>query len=305
MIVIVLVLAMNNISLAGDGGPQDLPFVYPEVKSQTNIHFDADHCLECHLQEPVSKDTPLLRFSDYLQTCRCHGYTADSYTHPLGSGSSPDMQKDLPEDLPLENGKITCNTCHLIAGQCSADKNAKKYNPNFLRADPYQPRTTFCYQCHDKSRYKRLNPHEQLDADGNIIESKCLYCHKFKPDEENATLEKQRRGEKGSVEFIAEFFRLCFRCHFRQTRGHLINANHLTRNPPEKILSNMVLSEKNMNVILPLDDEGGLTCATCHNPHQKGVIPSESPGAKGASEEQRLRVPMEGNRICRACHSSK
>jgi cytochrome c peroxidase len=64
-------------------------------------------------------------------------------------------------------------------------------------------------------------------------------------------------------------------------------------------------SVKELGVILPLDKEGKVTCPTCHNPHEKGVLPDEEASAQGASEKYRLRLAAQNLQICIACHKDK
>ncbi len=298
----IILLAFCSLVYAEDNKDQFIPFLNKDVTVSTDIHFSEKYCTECHLQIPKTDGNIFLRFKDYNVTCRCHGYSPESYTHPVGITPSADSKSKIPQKFPLEDGKITCNTCHFISMQCNGDQDLNKQNSRFLRVFSFKSRTALCFQCHESSQYERLNPHEQLDTDGNIIEKKCLYCHRFKPDEKHATLQLQRSGAPGTVEFVAEMSTLCFRCHFRKTKRHIINMNHL-RKPSVKIRSKMKKSERKLKVILPLDDAGGITCPTCHNPHQRGVIPLQSPGARGASEKSRLRVPYAQNRICKACHN--
>lgn len=293
---------MSSIAYAEKSSQDEVLFISSDVTATTNIHNNEYYCTECHENKPGKGGDISLRYSDYSVTCRCHGYKPGKYRHPVGVEPSWSMKRRIPDDFPLEDGKITCNTCHAVAMQCDPEQRVPGQNAHFLRVSSLTSRTALCYSCHNAGKYDRLNPHEQIDGEGNILRNKCRYCHKVKPDEKSATLKKQRAGEKGTVEFVAEFFTLCFRCHYKQTAAHLINANHLTREPPATILSNIKISERELGIILPLDDEGGLTCATCHNPHQRGIIPIDSPAAKGASEIKRLRVPKAGHRICRACH---
>ncbi len=292
---------MNTLAHAAEENLQDIPFLNQEVTFGTDVHFNEKHCTECHLQLPSKGGETFLRFSDYTATCRCHGYTSENYSHPVNIPLPAEIKEKMPPDFPLQEGKITCNTCHAIEIQCDIEHDSQQLKRKFLRRYSFQSRTALCFQCHEESNYKRLDPHEQLDEAGEIIEEKCLYCHEIKPDEKQATLKKQRRGAPGTVEFVAELSTLCFRCHFRQTKRHIVNMNHLQR-PPAKIRANMLKSERKLRVILPLDDAGSITCATCHNPHQRGVIPFESPGAKGASEKSRLRVTNTNNQICKVCH---
>jgi hypothetical protein len=203
---------------------------------------------------------------------------------------------NIPDSFPLADGKVSCATCHDMYIQCQDNTRYKIINKRFLRGAPYVSRTSLCFKCHDETKFKRLDPHNQLTADGKIIEDKCLYCHVDKPDQDSATFDE--------VKLIGDLKVLCFRCHFKQSQFHPINANHLLK-PNEKILSNLKNSEATFGVVLPLDYEGKITCSTCHNPHEKGVIPGDRASSKGASEKYRLRLAQENLIICAACHKDK
>jgi hypothetical protein len=134
-----------------------------------------------------------------------------------------------------------------------------------------------------------LDPHTQLNAWGKIIVEKCLYCHTEKPDE--------NRARYKDVQFIGDLEVICQRCHV--IRGnHAGNVNHLVK-PSTRTLTRMQAMEKEFGIILPLDANGQLTCITCHNPHDKGVIQAESPAAKGAGSKYRHRLP---GGLCVECH---
>jgi hypothetical protein len=55
---------------------------------------------------------------------------------------------------------------------------------------------------------------------------------------------------------------------------------------------------------IPLDEAGKITCYSCHNPHEKGLLPEANPRSVGADVKQaanhRLRI-REGQ-VCVACH---
>jgi nitrate/TMAO reductase-like tetraheme cytochrome c subunit len=134
-----------------------------------------------------------------------------------------------------------------------------------------------------------LNPHKQLDANKKIIVEQCLYCHIEKPDEKYS-------GSKDIV-LKSNIEVLCQRCH--NIKGnHSGNANHM-RKPSAKILKQMNIMKERFNIILPLDSEGKLTCSTCHNPHEMGVIAAQKPSAKGADDKYRHRLP---GKMCTECH---
>ena len=298
--IVVILLFFSNVAVAGESDMQSMQFVNSDVTASTNIHFDKRYCHECHTKTPVRGGNLFLRFDDIIQTCRCHGYTPDTYTHPVEIFPSPAIKAKIPPQLPLTNGKITCKTCHLIQWQCRPDRKSKRRNYIFLRVNPFLSRTAICFQCHDENQYKMFDPHNQLDASGKVIDEKCLYCHTEKPNEKTDTFNP--RGGKGQgVKLVGNLSVLCFRCHYKQSKLHPINANHLKK-PPVKILQNMRRSERQFGITFPLNYKGEVTCATCHNPHERGVIPLKKATAKGASEKARLRLPAVADKICLACH---
>jgi hypothetical protein len=262
------------------------------VTDKTNVHYTGKYCLVCHEQTP-QKGSKFLKYEeDYKQLCRCHYKTAKRDVHPSDIAVPKRLKKRIPNDFPLRNGKIACITCHDVFAQCrdGKPKSAIKIGQNFLRGGPYRRQTTFCFKCHDKTKYERFNPHKQLDKNGKIITRKCLYCHKKVPD-------VKTEGFK-DVELIGDLGILCIRCH-NKTDKTTLHAQHL-RKPSKKVLARIKQTEIELGIVLPLNYDGTITCATCHNPHEKGVIPSERAGAKGAGMKHRQRLP--GN-ICTKCHA--
>ena len=268
----------------------------PKVKSgavtdRTNVHYSAKYCTVCHEQTPREGNKYLKYGGDYKQLCSCHYKTAGRDVHPSDVALPKEFMKRIPKDFPLSNGKITCNTCHDVYAQCrdGKPKGAFTIGRNFLRGGPYRKPITLCFKCHDKTKYKQYNPHMQLDKNGKIITKKCLYCHKKVPDVKTA--------EFKDVTLIGKLGPLCLRCHNKEEKTTL-HAKHL-RKPSDKVLARMKQVEKKFGIVLPLNYDGTITCATCHNPHEPGVIPSGRAGAKGGGQKHRLRLA--GN-ICIRCH---
>lgn len=276
-------------------------FVDPAVTITTNVHYSGKYCLECHTSSPIKGGDPHLRRpGDFSFSCRCHGYTTGTYIHPVDIVPSSSKKTFIPPDFPLYEGKITCATCHAIGLQCQENESMRHENPAFLRGAPYSSRTGICLRCHEQGKYRMFDPHNQHDEKGQIIPEKCLYCHVEVPDVAKATY--RQKGVHGqTVQFIGDLQILCHRCHFRQSRLHPINAEHF-REPSKKIFAAMKETERLQGIILPLTQDGRITCATCHNPHERGVIPKEKAAAGGASEKYRLRVPGQSGQMCLACH---
>ncbi len=296
-----LLFIFNSTPYAQVIGESQLVFINPEINTNTNIHFSKYYCTECHLEAQVQEQMTM-RFDNYTQTCRCHNYTPETYSHPVGIKLTAEKLAKIPADFPLQDDTITCGTCHIMSLQCQADSSMKKFNRSFLRINPLPSRTAICYQCHDEAEYKMMDPHTQIDNEGNIVEEKCLYCHMQLPDVNQTTLGTYKKMED-LVAPIGELDVLCYRCHYKQSQMHPINANHLKK-PSARILKNIHRSERKLGIIMPLDAEGKVTCVTCHNPHERGVIPENKSGAGGASEIGRLRASKVGDKICLACHQN-
>lgn len=265
------------------------------IKDDIDPHFTGDYCDVCHEQTPQKDGEKYLKYGgDYVQLCRCHNYTPGTYIHPVFIKPSEEKMASIPDDFPLEKGEITCKTCHDMYEQCQANPRlrirAKHHRRErmFLRGGRFRTRTEICFKCHDESKYKMLDPHNQLTAEGEIVVEKCLYCHKEKPDANTSSYR--------DVQLIGNLRVLCQRCHGLLNR-HPANINHFVQ-PSNETYIRMSIMKLKYGIVLPLDDEAKLTCITCHNPHERGVIPAERAGAKGAGKHFRHRL----SNICQSCH---
>ncbi len=254
------------------------------TQTQGPFHYTGQYCKACHTTVPEGKADMRLKYGgDYNLLCKCHA--PESYVHPVDLAPSHGLAKRIPTQLPLEDGKVTCLTCHDIHRQCSR----REFDTTSVRGAPYPNRLDFCYLCHDQSAYQPYNPHIQKTASGEKNPKTCLYCHAKVPDENVDTYE--------SVQFVGDLVNLCQRCH-RIDGNHSGNFDHMVK-PSKKLLAVMKNMEVKFDIILPLDADGKLTCITCHNPHDKGIIPESLPSAKGAGAKFRHRLP---ERICIECH---
>lgn len=266
-----------------------MPATEPAVVDEhTNIHFTGRYCSECHERTPVKGGDPYLKYNgDYQRLCgRCHHGMSPGYCHPLDINAKEDKKLSIPAGFPLKDGKFTCNTCHDVYRQC----RKRLFDRYTLREAPYPRKTDFCYRCHDRKKYPLLNAHHQVRADGTHDTTMCLYCHAKKPDEQIATYQ--------DVTFIGHMGALCRRCHAVEGK-HPGDFDHMAVAPSAKALKHMAVMEKTYDIILPLARDGKMTCVTCHNPHEKGVIAADKPSAKGAGSKFRERLP---GKLCVTCH---
>jgi hypothetical protein len=225
--------------------------------------------------------------------CRCHYSASNNYVHPVDRRPSRNMIDRIPAQFPLWEGQITCITCHDIFIQCEDRPLDRAFlkDQKFLRGAPFETEADICFQCHNIESYRMYNPHLQLDAHKEIIKDKCLYCHSELPDEKQTNAKDAR--------LIGNLQALCIRCHMKAPRQDF-HAKHL-RKPTAEVLDRIKQLEQQDNIILPLSEDGMITCATCHNPHEKGVIPDVRAGAKGAGEKWRQRL-ADTNTMCIKCH---
>ena len=146
------------------------------------------------------------------------------------------------------------------------------------------------------------SPHSAMEANPKD-EGNCLFCHSEVPKE----------GEKNPNYLLnSEPSQVCLVCHSETEHvGSNIHLNYV--NPKE---SN-----------LPGDENNKIACFTCHDPHPQGIIkgrvvyaahlgrhekdfikevvlPKKEVKEVSLTEKTkvRLRLPLEDNKLCRACH---
>lgn len=267
-------------------------FVSPSRGAQKIVdpHWTGKHCTECH----VAAKSPELRFNgDVVQLCnRCHLIDPPVCTkvHTENSILPDFMKKNIPADWPLVDSKITCLTCHAIRLQMHANAKAKTENRDFLRSNEPEDFSGFCFNCHQKERFQKINPHKE-DGNGDTSgRAVCSRCH---------------------TEGLASGFEVCFEssvktkspslcigCHGNLTQEHIAHVK-LGR---DKLSAHAEALQKleQKGVELPLAD-GRMHCATCHNQHPQGII-GRKEAAAGAGEEYLLRTPSTHD-LCVVCHN--
>ncbi|HFD32582.1 MAG TPA: hypothetical protein ENJ28_07775 [Gammaproteobacteria bacterium] len=184
----------------------------------------------------------------------------------------PSENISIPDGFSLnDDAQIDCITCHEIKDidNIPLDEINKK-DKKFFRQGPYKKLSDFCFRCHKKNEYKRLNIHKLLDERGEIKKKQCLFCHLKTPDVE--------KNSYADLEFRIPPEKLCYGCHL--SAPHLNAINHAAQKPDKSMLKRIRSAEKKQGVILPLDGEGRVMCTTCHSPHQAGVIDRKKPAGR-------------------------
>lgn len=257
-----------------------------------NPHWTGTHCRECHTDEQGGE----LRFrGDSIQICnRCHAtQAASSEPHPVGVILPEAMKRQTTHRWPLQEGKITCLTCHDALPQMYDKPFEQFFNSSFLRIRPAASQDELCFSCHDKKDYRKENPHQQLDAAGTIMEQTCLSCHRTVPDVRQTSA---YNTVANSLRDEAE--KLCTSCHGGKHADHPVRGNHLVA-VPDTMREIQRLKTNEQGVYLPLFGNR-ISCVTCHNPHQRGVL-KQSGVSAGAGEEYFLRL-RRGQTLCIHCH---
>ena len=252
-------------------------------------HWDDQACSTCH-----GEGTPasIKNYDSDAMCGRCHEKSGtQSCRHPSNLVSADTGSVSLPDDFrsATRGGRVVCTTCHDPLVQCQGDKLAPYLNPRFLRGGPFQQSDEACLLCHDKAPYKKLNPHAQL-ADGEIRREACGFCHTLAEGKISA-----------SSGFRIDASTQCLGCHavsphpMSMIPGSGIDSwNHLVV-PGESTMRRMNETRERTGARLPVEPgTGKITCATCHDPHEAGVIAGDPPFLDRA----RLRPAAR----CEDCH---
>lgn len=303
-----LLLCMILFAASIASSSEDEKFPDPHWSLSNNL------CLECHDITPFDSKDLRLRFDgDIMAICnRCHAtISKDKAMHATGMIPAQAMINRMPESY--KNGlykhpdkEVTCYVCHEIKYQCLKEEYYRKEeNPRFHRGAPFKTRTEICYNCHDRSKQKKFNPHDQINDEGELVTKVCTYCHDLLPDRRKA---KSIRD----VTFIMEKYdMLCIRCHATDAYAVGCVTGFESDGSPvyhsEKPTSEMVeRMEKNKeDAILPLGiRKGNIFCGTCHNPHELGVQRRHKADV-GADSHKRLRISKLNSQLCLGCHDDK
>jgi predicted CXXCH cytochrome family protein len=262
--------------------------IHSDEKQDNVLKSKHNACVICHrMAVPPEKGLPAFPAGiDPVAFCLdCHHYTENH--HPVNIAPTAAFPKDTSSIYPLYDGKITCLTCH------EAHTGPGRVEPHeLLRGGPHTDRRDICFRCHFKETYAKINPHIELAPGGTIREVAgkpvCLMCHSEMP---------KRDSGPDEVRFNADIAFLCWRCH-PPMQGDFFQK-HFHQKPSMKTLGSIREAERKLDIILPLAKDGRISCSTCHNPHQPGVLANRAALA-GAGTPGRLRLSKD--MMCSACH---
>lgn len=307
VVVIALLLGSTMAGLATSG----------QAESVENPHGTPAKCASCHVSSEAGRGD--LRFEgNVIELCKsCHnGRLAASEAHRAGSKPSAEMAKRIPSDFPSENGVLDCLSCHDMSGHCLSEQKGISLGRYFLRGGRgVESSVSFCFLCHAREGYTLFNVHDQLEA-GKVKVETCAWCHPVdassKPEITDAAFSR----------LFGKSHDVCDNCH-RVEASHPVGTAHMHVKPSEEMtfyisayemrdkmrtpfprLLEYVRAARRLPRSIPFDENGAVTCYTCHNPHEKGVLPKGDPRALGAEPKKAVRHRFrarEGN-MCIVCH---
>ena len=270
-----------------------------------NPHFDPSRCSVCH--DSISDNEQNFRYGENVtQLCLwCHdGQKAISELHPAELTPSMEIVARMPRHFPLDNGRLSCLTCHDVSMQCNDGPQNSQSNGNFLRGDTRFP--AFCFQCHTEETEQPFNAHDQIDDHGQPKENVCLWCHVEVPEVKSFMKDSENFALRDEDHI------LCRNCH-TVDEHHPAGGKHILVKPSEKILRDMahyigIPPEQYSDFqVFPLDNNGRITCFSCHNPHERGLFPGINLRSLGAEPVRavynRLRRKKSNESQCKACHN--
>jgi predicted CXXCH cytochrome family protein len=276
-------------------------------------HRNPDRCAACHTSASAGRGD--LQFDGNVsRLCRsCHdGQTAIRETHP--AGVAPSAAMTIPAGFPLDDGRLTCISCHDVAQDCKAGSPDAAAGYKLLRGQSASRPSLLCLACHKEEAYRPFNVHDQV-ADGAVKTDTCAWCHDEVPDVNGL------RRANVSPSLRARPQELCANCH-SVPASHPIGS-HLGAKPSPEFLWHMSAYELQSRMrmsfeqlyryasttrrpprSIPLDEDGRITCLTCHNPHEKGLLPDSNPRSVGAETEKAVhhRVRAREGKLCIVCH---
>ncbi|KPJ78116.1 MAG: hypothetical protein AMJ54_05345 [Deltaproteobacteria bacterium SG8_13] len=276
-------------------------------------------CETCHTAHGSTHEAYLIQSSRNSSLClACHHdkglITPDGRRNPGHVVNVRPTTASIPASFMEKGartgagGEIICTTCHKTHGS-PTDSHL------LLMVDDNQ--STLCLSCHadkqtvaetghnlDKSAPQSKNLQGQSVAEAGV----CSACH---------LPHKPAREHSGSADFTTQ---MCMSCHGEGTfavREKLLGNNHpLAVNPFEKKDDELLLTSAQADpdqMILPLftafgvrSQGGGITCATCHDPHRLPLDTATEPtGERPRTKNQNQYLRKPSPEICRQCHDAK
>lgn len=285
-------------------------------KPDTNPHGNPTLCSSCHTSTTGGWGS--LRFNGNVsQLCQsCHdGRRAAREVHPVNMAPSTAAARRIPPDFPLKDGMLTCLSCHDVTPHCKTRQQAATPKRGLLRGPDVSHPLELCFCCHERQSLRPFNAHDQFEG-GQPKTDTCVWCHAGAPDAAS------RSEDDASHALRSTSFGVCANCH-PVAKGHPNDGPHMGALPSAEMMSYMsayeiqpwmslplkqlveyVRAAKRDPRSIPLDENGRVTCYSCHNPHEKGLLPNWNPRSLGAESKRAVnhRLRARDGQLCIACH---
>jgi len=208
--------------------------------------FSDDECRLCHVD--AQKDPGNLKPVPSSVCEKCHAESRQKLSHPIDVAPETSM----PADMPLEDGKLSCITCHFVH---PFSIKYKRFT-YFLLRRPGKG-APFCSACH------------RIDAKGHIV-FENLHQSSYQATDRGGSLDR--------------YTLQCIQCHDDRidNPGRALGAGRWQHFAASRLnhpvgISYAGIANKNPRKFNPapmLPDEirffnGKIGCGTCHNTHSK------------------------------------
>lgn len=214
----------------------------------------------------------------------CHAIDA-AFSHPVGFMPG----RSLPEAMPLQNGRMTCLTCH--------EDDAGAHTRVRGRGDPMLrlglEGRALCLSCHESSPFSKTGGHSMAVSKAHLI-----WAHD-KPD-------RAVRGARGGLDAESSS---CLECHdgtiasavgtkragaeiasFGANQTHPVGVPFRDRSGKDRSLDMRLVSPHTLDPRIRLFD-GSVGCGSCHSmysPHENKLVMSNQRSA-----------------LCLSCHADR
>ena len=229
----------------------------PSPATQPAGHFTAENCAQCHLADAA-------------------------LSHPVNV--RPTLS--VPASLPLEEGRITCTTCHVDS--TAAHAQARTHPSALLRtADD----GTFCIQCHNSVALTRAAQHSAALSRAHLLWAPGSPAGQF-----NAAV---RAPATPITRAVVDETRVCLSCHDGTVASDASakgDGTHAGAGHPTSVRYGGTNLGSPRTPLVPIGSvdprlrlfNGQVGCATCHSPY--------------SSEAKLLVMRNDRSALCLSCH---
>jgi len=265
-------------------------------------------CAVCHLgwldafkqpRAPLLIEQPIEEVAARQQTCLgCHdGSVADSrrrvwLEHGHATGVKPPPSMQVPDILPLEEGKIACRTCHAAHAGAGSETLAGAV---FLRVR--NDASQLCQMCHpEKARGPELGTHPMGGMPWPVPASLVAAGARVGPDERRLICQTCHTPHGAREDHLlvmpTQSSQLCLTCHkkLRPTMWQMAMLREHPQNPP-------LATDAQRQAIKEMGTKTGpgetLVCLSCHKLH------------RGQAGRAMLADTLHDSRLCLRCHPER